>query len=215
MAQQERAIRTRKVVLDAAGAVFAELGYSATTIAEILQRAGVTKGALYFHFPSKQDLARGVIEQAVTEPPREEELILQSFVDMGLELAYRLPREPVLRGAARLAADQGAPEFFGTPWPRWASRGEELLNRAKATGEVLPHVDAAVTSRLLVGSFTGLQLVAQSQAGAESFQELISRLYDHVLPAVALPGVLMQLDTSAERGALLAERRPQEQEAVS
>ena len=52
MARQERAIRTRRVILEAAGAVFDEHGYTATTISMVLERAEVTKGALYFHFSS-------------------------------------------------------------------------------------------------------------------------------------------------------------------
>ena len=66
MAQQERAVRTRRAVLEAAAGVFAERGYAAATIAEILNRAGVTKGALYFHFDSKAALARGVLEERIS-----------------------------------------------------------------------------------------------------------------------------------------------------
>ena len=64
MARQERAIRTRQVILEAAGAVFDEHGYAATTISMVLERAAVTKGALYFHFPSKESLAQAVLEHA-------------------------------------------------------------------------------------------------------------------------------------------------------
>ncbi|MFD8655358.1 TetR family transcriptional regulator, partial [Streptomyces mirabilis] len=60
MVRQERAVRTRRLILDAAASVFDERGYEAATIGEVLARAGVTKGALYFHFPSKRALAEGV-----------------------------------------------------------------------------------------------------------------------------------------------------------
>ncbi|MGJ3560236.1 TetR family transcriptional regulator [Streptomyces sp. INA 01156] len=40
MARQERAIRTRRTILDAAAAVFDERGYTSATIGEILDRAG-------------------------------------------------------------------------------------------------------------------------------------------------------------------------------
>ncbi|MFD6414028.1 TetR family transcriptional regulator, partial [Nocardia asteroides] len=51
--KQDRAIRTRRNILEAAAKIFEERGYQAATIAEILGAAGVTKGALYFHFSSK------------------------------------------------------------------------------------------------------------------------------------------------------------------
>lgn len=66
MARQERAIRTRQVILEAAGAVFDEHGYAATTISMVLERAAVTKGALYFHFPSKESLAQAVLDEQIS-----------------------------------------------------------------------------------------------------------------------------------------------------
>ncbi|MCX5399744.1 ScbR family autoregulator-binding transcription factor [Streptomyces sp. NBC_00102] len=201
MARQERAIRTRNAVLTAAAAVFAERGYEAATIQEILERAAVTKGALYFHFPSKEDLARGVLDHAVTEPPPEQPLKLQSFVDMGLILAHRLPREPLLRGAARIAADQSNQRFFGKPWHDWVQLTSQQIVAAQGQGEVLPHVDPERTAQTMVGSFTGIQLMSQAATEMADFEERISLLYDLVLPSIAVPGVLGRLDTRPERGA--------------
>lgn len=53
---QQRAEETRSHILDAASELFAERGYSATSVADICARAGVTKGAFYHHFESKQAL---------------------------------------------------------------------------------------------------------------------------------------------------------------
>ncbi|MGW1464902.1 ScbR family autoregulator-binding transcription factor [Streptomyces sp. NPDC002308] len=201
MARQERAIRTRNAVLTAAAAVFAERGYEAATIQEILERAAVTKGALYFHFPSKEDLARGVLDHAVTEPPPDQPLKMQSFVDMGLILAHRLPREPLLRGAARIAADQSNQRFFGKPWHDWTMLTSQQIIAAQGQGEVLPHVDPERTAQTMVGSFTGIQLMSQAATEMADFEERISLLYDLVLPSIAVPGVLGRLDTSPLRGA--------------
>ncbi|WP_435060255.1 TetR family transcriptional regulator [Streptomyces sp. bgisy060] len=67
MARQERAVRTRRTVLEAAAAVFDERGYKAATIADILKRADVTKGALYFHFASKRALAQGILDEQFSQ----------------------------------------------------------------------------------------------------------------------------------------------------
>ncbi|NUS16758.1 MAG: helix-turn-helix transcriptional regulator, partial [Streptomyces sp.] len=132
MAQQERAVRTRRAVLEAAAAVFAERGYAAATIGEILTRAGVTKGALYFHFDSKAALAQGVLQAQVTNEyhvPRE--LKLQEWVDAGMTLAKRLPQEPMLLAGVRLSADLQGREVFGSAWPAWTELTAAFLTEAK------------------------------------------------------------------------------------
>ncbi|MBN1977692.1 MAG: TetR/AcrR family transcriptional regulator [Anaerolineae bacterium] len=66
MAQQQRAEETRTHILQAGVECFAQNGYDATGVAEICQRAGVTKGGFYHHFPSKQALFLALFEQWLT-----------------------------------------------------------------------------------------------------------------------------------------------------
>jgi AcrR family transcriptional regulator len=54
---------TRQRIIDAAVGLFSERGYGETGLADVLQRAGVTKGAFYYHFDSKDALAVAVIDQ--------------------------------------------------------------------------------------------------------------------------------------------------------
>ncbi len=51
-----QAAETRGAILAAARILFAARGYAASSIAEIVEAAGVTKGALFHHFASKEDL---------------------------------------------------------------------------------------------------------------------------------------------------------------
>jgi len=53
---KEEAAATCEMILDAAEAVFCEKGVSGTTLADIAQAAGVTRGAIYGHFKNKIDL---------------------------------------------------------------------------------------------------------------------------------------------------------------
>ncbi|GAA3013264.1 ScbR family autoregulator-binding transcription factor [Streptomyces fulvorobeus] len=209
MARQQRAIRTRRVFLEAAAEVFDEHGYDAATIAAILERAGLTRGALYFHFTSKEELARGVLQEAVTaEGLVPQAFKLQEWVDIALLLAYRLPREPMLSASIRLSVDPRARSLFGTRWPDWIELGAQILTEAKARGELLPHVDPQVTSRLFVGAWTGVQLIAESMAEPPDLVCEISSLFELFLPNNAVPGVLSRLDTSPHRAErLLKESR--------
>jgi AcrR family transcriptional regulator len=58
---------TRDALLVAARDLFGEQGYAATSTEEIVERAGVTKGALYHHFADKEQLFRAVFEQVQRE----------------------------------------------------------------------------------------------------------------------------------------------------
>lgn len=51
-----RGVDTRTSILNCSLELFSKDGYDATSVAEICQQAGVSKGAFYHHFPSKQDL---------------------------------------------------------------------------------------------------------------------------------------------------------------
>jgi AcrR family transcriptional regulator len=66
--QAERRAQTRAKLLKAAGAVFARRGYHAATLDEIAQRAGVSKGALYYNFASKEDLFLALLSDRLGEP---------------------------------------------------------------------------------------------------------------------------------------------------
>ena len=64
-AQQSRA--TRRLFLDTSRELFAEHGYAATSIEDIVQATGLTRGALYHHWTSKEDLFRAVLEDVEQE----------------------------------------------------------------------------------------------------------------------------------------------------
>ena len=55
-AGRKKTLETRDRILDAAEDVFNECGYSNTTLNEIAETAGVTRGAIYWHFKNKEDL---------------------------------------------------------------------------------------------------------------------------------------------------------------
>ncbi|MCX4545872.1 ScbR family autoregulator-binding transcription factor [Streptomyces sp. NBC_01565] len=202
MARQERAVRTRRAILEAAAAVFDERGYEAATIADILARAGVTKGALYFHFCSKQELAQGVLDEQFAEggvPPRDSKL--QELFDVAMVLAHRMRRQPLLSAGARLSLEPEMREIFGGgSLPGWIGVVEELLVKAKAQGELLPHVDPAETAWIMSASWTGVQVYSQTLSAREDMERWISGLYQHLYPGIATPAVLARLDMAADRG---------------
>jgi AcrR family transcriptional regulator len=63
----EQSEATRGALVGAARALFTERGFAGVATEEIVRRAGVTRGALYHHFRSKEDLFRAVVEDLETQ----------------------------------------------------------------------------------------------------------------------------------------------------
>ena len=69
MTRAESKERTRQRLLAEAQQLFRERGYAATSLEQIAEAAEVTKGAIYGHFASKEDLLLGAIEAGRDTPP--------------------------------------------------------------------------------------------------------------------------------------------------
>ncbi|MDB5458923.1 MAG: TetR family transcriptional regulator [Caulobacteraceae bacterium] len=57
-----KSLRTRKRILDAAMELFAERGYHASSNADVAEAAGLTRGAMLYHFPTREDLVEAAID---------------------------------------------------------------------------------------------------------------------------------------------------------
>ncbi|MCP3822821.1 TetR/AcrR family transcriptional regulator [Streptomyces sp. A3M-1-3] len=204
MAKQDRAVRTRKAILEAAARVFEEHGYEASKITDIVKIAQVTKGALYFHFDSKEDLAQAVMDAQVLLTPTHTPQILkaQEFVDVGMVFSHRLTHDPIMRGSARLTLEQTRTELArGGPYQGWIEINASILREAKDRGELLPHVNPTATARLVVGAYAGLNLMCNALRSGSDLDCEVSELYCHVMPSVTVPAVMALLDTRPGRGA--------------
>ena len=77
----------RAAILDAARAVFAELGYGATTVRDVIRRTDLASGTFYNYFPDKESLFRAVVEQSAekvrarVQAARREAHSLEDFVE--------------------------------------------------------------------------------------------------------------------------------------
>src|ERR1700742_3282794 len=57
-----KSLRTRRRILDAAMRLFAERGYHASSNADVAEAAGLTRGAMLYHFPTREDLVAAAID---------------------------------------------------------------------------------------------------------------------------------------------------------
>src|SRR3954452_5039848 len=81
----------RQALLEAALALSAERGYRGSSVDDIAERAGYSKGALYWHFSSKDDLFFALLEERIDRPWRET-IDLLEFADPGRDMAPEASR---------------------------------------------------------------------------------------------------------------------------
>lgn len=92
--QIERSSETRRRLLDAAFEVLKERGYAEFTTTDVVKRAGVSRGAMAYHFPSKNDLVSATIEDILNKS------LERSIVGARLISKSGDPIEGIIRDAA-------------------------------------------------------------------------------------------------------------------
>lgn len=207
LARQDRAERTRNAILDAAAEMFDRRGFNGASLSEILATAGVTKGALYFHFASKEELAQALIEEQWTNLPGvdDTEPGLQTLIDMSHVFGHNLWKDVRVRASNRLVGEAG----FAAPAPdvyrRWNGVIHELFEAAQAGGDVRKELDPERLATWLGGAFLGVQYQSGILTGRADIHERITDMWEISLPGLVparrlsrfVPAGTIQWETSA------------------
>jgi AcrR family transcriptional regulator len=199
--KQERAVQTRKAILRAAAETFDEYGYAGASINQILKRAGLTTGALYFHFDSKEDLARAVMNaQPELIVPQLESHGLQRLVDITLMWSHMLQVDPLLRAGVRLTGEQASMGIQdATPYRSWAGVMADCLQDAKESGELQAGVSPDELGEFVTEACTGMQMFSAVVSGREDLTERTLRMWRLLLPGVAVPAIISRTEVTHER----------------
>ncbi|MGW7413465.1 ScbR family autoregulator-binding transcription factor [Streptomyces sp. NPDC054863] len=200
--KQERAVRTRNLILRAAAELFDEEGYEGASVTRIVERAGVTLGAMYFHFASKQELAREVMNaQPYVIEPLLKSSGLQRLVDITLVWAHRLQTDPLLRAGVRLAVEQGR---FGmhdsASFEGWKDIMVGHLEAARDEGDLREGISPEEVAQFIVGACTGVQLYSQLVSGREDLMERTCAMWLLLLPGLAVPDAASAIVVDPGRG---------------
>jgi len=183
MARQVRSEATRRKILDAAIDVFGEVGYAAAAWGTIIERTGMTKGALYHHFDSKESLASAIIEEGAdtllvafrnvcgSSSPALENMIHGTFT-----VADVLRSDKVARAAEQLTFglsgfNEAATQFCGGLLELMVAEAR----RAGAEGDLRADLDPAMVSESIIGAMLGTQLLSNAIPEMEANGDLIGR----------------------------------------
>lgn len=191
MTKQARSLATREAILRGAAEVFDRFGYGGTSLSDVIAQAGVTKGALYFHFSSKEALAHAVVREQharsvglAREPLEQDTSGLESVIRLSQRLSAQLVTDPLVRAGVRLTLENGTfGQDTGGPYTDWIATIERLLRRSARSGELRPTVRPEVLARFVVGAFTGVQVLSHVLTGRTDLCERVREMWELLLPS--------------------------------
>lgn len=191
--RQERAVATRAALIEAAAAEFDERGYVGASMDGVAERAGMTKGALYFHFRSKADIAGAVIARQDEISRHYAEVAaarssspLESLMWMSQGVATQMTREVVVRAGIRLAADPNAREIPREhPYEHWVEHTADIIRRAISAGEVDPSWDPELVGHVVSPAVAGVQMVSDMLHDRADLYDRLQELWTMLLSAMA------------------------------
>jgi AcrR family transcriptional regulator len=193
VAMQQRAVLTRGRVLVAAAEVFARTGFLAASMNDIVEAAGVTKGAVYFHFPSKEALAVAIVEEQFAQWPAMVAAVIEhspdaltSIVALTYEVGSRFRDDVLTTAGVRLSFERELVNAdMPTPFVGWVAILQDLFSQARREGHLRPGLLPAATARVLVGGFFGIQHVSEILTNRTDLETRLDEFWKVFLVGVA------------------------------
>jgi AcrR family transcriptional regulator len=195
----------RSHILAAALRSFARRGYYATTIDAIAAEAGVSKGAPYVYFDSKEELFRELyarwdcglneqieaalagLEESERRSPRR--MLEVALIAVGAHVSENADLCRVLIEVETQAAYLDAvAETVRASQAESLARLEELIEQGKACGEWPAGTDASLHARLILAAINGLMAQWHLEPGSFSWPQIASRLAQAWTPPAAHGG---------------------------
>jgi AcrR family transcriptional regulator len=180
-------------IIASAVALFAEQGFDATTVQQVVDRAEVTKGALYHYFDAKDDLLYEIYHALIgTQTAALEEIAAKGLGDAATIRAIlvnvvrttvdRLPEAKVFfREAHKLDADRHA--AFRADRRRYHEGFRTVIEKGQASGEFATTVPSDTVVQIAMGVVNQLPVWYRPD-GVKTAEELGNEIADFVLAAL-------------------------------
>ena len=171
MGTQARSAVTRQTIVNSAVDLFGELGFGGTGLIDIIERSGLTKGAFYYHFRTKESVAAAIIDDAnrviaeamtaalTTTSPMLENLITSAFVVTDLNEHDKLVRVGNLLRQSLIQVSPAASESFNN------ERGSLLADsfaQAMAEGDLRADINPEVVGYTAWAAMLGSRLLSEA-----------------------------------------------------
>ena len=192
MVRQARSEATRRKIIDSAVDLINEIGYPAAGLGDIIERAELTKGALYYHFDSKEALATAIIEEgseslvgAFREAGRSGSPGMENILHGSFVMTDVLNNDRVARAGARLLRTFGSfnPAAKST-LKLFVDELTERLRAATGEGDLRPGLDPESTGASIVAGMLGSELLSSALSDGTDLRTRFVRNWELLLPAI-------------------------------
>ncbi|GAA2958946.1 ScbR family autoregulator-binding transcription factor [Kitasatospora cinereorecta] len=201
MAKQDRAVRTRQQLIRSAAEAFDQGGFALSSLTGIARGAGVSSGALHFHFRSKQALgaavetaAVGLLQDILAPRPGDRPAPLGNLVDTSHVLARRLTEDVVLRAGFGLAADVTWRQDVAL-WQVWGGWVRSTLTQARSEGALAPDVPLEDVISTVTAAVAGTQALARLDV-EWSPRYAVAQFWNLMLPRIS--AAMVPLDRACQ-----------------
>lgn len=191
---------TREKILAAAYQEIYRHGFQAASLSHILARTGLTKGALYHHFPDKHRLGHAVIEE-----------VIRAGLDTMVFAPLREADDPLeaLREMVRTKAEKATPESVKLGCPlnnlmqemspldarfrrrlnglltAWHDALQEALQRAQKAGRLRRDVDCRAAALFIVAAWEGCTGIAKNLQSVREYRRCMKQLDRYIASLMA------------------------------
>lgn len=194
MAQSRDSELTRQHILNITADEMRVNGFKASSLSDILQKAGVSKGALYHHFANKQELGYAVFDEIFIqqclddcEAPLSDKRPVDAICQWLTQFAENITADELEVGypACNIATemcsnDEGFRQKIVTMFEKLHNRFEAAIMRAQADGQVRKEVDARASAIFIVTAFDGAVMQGKYCRDVDSFRSAIECLVTYV-----------------------------------
>ena len=186
---ERRAGTTRQRLIAAAARQFAHRPYSLVSLDDILAEAELTKGAMYFHFSSKQALAVAITDEltemsraTVTELLARKMSGLETLIDLIYLLAVQDTEHEVARAGVRLLETLDDTVM----WQSWIELVTTLIQKAVTEGDITDNPDPEDVAKMLVALWVGIHRISEADH-AEQRLDNLQKTWVLALPSFTNP----------------------------
>ncbi|WP_160072049.1 ScbR family autoregulator-binding transcription factor [Pseudoclavibacter sp. 8L] len=195
MKRAEQRAQTRQALLEAASLEFEANGYAATVLSDISDRLGMTKGTVYFHFPTKALLAKAVsatwteMWDAEITRSRDRGLSLDELESLMIRIAERFQSDSLMRATIRLVRERELiEEELPRPFDAWLEVTKEALQASRESGVLRDDIDVDAAAWQVLANLVGIQMLMQDLNDGRSIVERVREMWAVHRVTLANPG---------------------------